>query len=287
MTPEQASATVEAVAKANTKLHVIGEPVYEYGMFTTICEPFRTTQQTLQKWFARVDATVSGFGIRMSDGKMQITWRPNEGATVKKPKAAKVSKRYQNLQDIVSEYTTLQEVEFKSIWAQADSLALAASEGWNIDEIKGEIAAAARCSKRTVYYRFKIGIVFPPGKRVPDLSPTIHQLCTNAVDLRTGATDFSDCYAWLDKAAAQEWSTRQLEAAMKAAGHDPKPETVFLLDNEPCTLQRVVKLPLTGTYEGVFNFTAEQIQRLSNLPYGTPLQLTLVQPPAQDESEAA
>lgn len=279
MNIEQARTLVTALTMKHPKFIPVGEPRIEHGLGTVDFKPFSVSQATLTGWFDSAGAILCSYGLRMTTGNMFAMWKVKAGAVM--------AKRYQSLEDIVSEYTTFQEVEFKSIWAQADSLALAAAEGWDIDAIKGEIATAAGCGKRTVYYRYKMGKIFPPDRRIPDIHPTKYQLCTNAVDLRTGETDFTACYEWLEKTAANNWSTRQLEAAMSAAGNDPKNKIVFLLDNEPCSLQRIVRLPLTETHEAVFNLTADQAQHLRDLPYGTPLQITLLQAPAQDESEAA
>lgn len=189
--------------------------------------------------------------------------------------------RYQSLEDVVSEYTTVKELTEKSIWAECDVLVQAHDDGFTIDEIKRQIAHAARCSSRLVYDRYKMGRVFPPERRNPMLTPEIHRICASQVDLRETSPDFGPAYDWLAIAAENEYSTRKLSKAIKNAGGNPDADKpVYLLDDVEAWISDV----RAAAYGAYITLYVEPCQPIK--PEQT-VHVTIVKaPPVEREPEA-
>lgn len=98
-----------------------------------------------------------------------------------------------------------------------------------------------------------------------------------------------EAFAFLENASSNGWTTDEAEREMSlllgkpertANGQDSDSAAAsVILNAEPCTLQRVVKLQLSEVYEAVFNLSPEQAARLSDVPYRTRLQITITELP--------
>lgn len=194
---------------------------------------------------------------------------------------------YQSLEEVGSDYISAAQDETSALFRQGEVVLNAIDQGFPVKQVVYHCASLTRRKARTVFRRYAVARTFPPETRNTELDWEFHALCA--------ATD--NPYKWLEIASEgytdergehHGHTTRTLKAAIKAAGGDPdKGKPQMLLDGVECTLQRIVRLPLTETHEAVFNLTDEQAQSLSDVPYGVVLQLTLMYAPAPELENVA
>jgi hypothetical protein len=188
--------------------------------------------------------------------------------------------KFQSLEDITSAYIQATEAETDALFEQGDVILAAVDSGFKVKDVVSHCASLTRRTKRTVFTRYAVARTFKPDVRHRELDWSMHALCA-ATDkplqwLEIASEGYTDA-----NGTHKGHTYRTLKFAIKNAGGDPdKGRAEILLDSEPCTLQRIVPLYLTGTHEAVFNLTMEQAEHLRELPYGVQLQITLVKAPS-------
>lgn len=139
--------------------------------------------------------------------------------------------KFNSMDDIAAAFVEATTIETGALFVQGQVILEAANEGWDIDETCAYCAVQVKRSKRTAYRRYSVARTF--GKPHPATNWEQHALCADLVDYRSKdaaliAQQQTSAWAWLQRAVAEDMSTRALEAAIRAAGGrvDVKP-TVY------------------------------------------------------------
>lgn len=194
---------------------------------------------------------------------------------------------FSSLDDVAAEFVRATDVETGALFVQGQIVLGAVGQGWDVDEVAAFCAAHVRRTKRTIYRRYTVARTFPQPH--PALTWEFHAICADVVDYRQAdetAIQQQQAAArkWLDIAAAEEYSTRQLRQAI---GLSPEPrELEYLLNDADTVIQRIVRLPLTGTFEVVLNFPPDMASAMDGLPCLQPIRVSIVKAPTE-EMEAA
>lgn len=155
---------------------------------------------------------------------------------------------FHNLESVVSAYVDMTIAETNTMFAQGDVIVQAVAQGYSAQALVNACASQAKRSERTVWRRYHTALTFAPERRNPEMCWEIHALCSE-----TKAP-----HEWLAIAVDEQFSTRELEAAIKAAGETvAKPE--FVLKSQVCAVYENAD----GTYtvvpgEGAYKVTIVQ-----------------------------
>lgn len=186
---------------------------------------------------------------------------------------------FSSLDDVAAEFVRATSVETGALFVQGQIVLDAVGQGWDVDEVAAFCAAHVRRTKRTIYRRYTVARTFP--KPHPALTWEFHAICADVVDYRQAdetAIQQQQAAArkWLDIAAAEEYSTRQLRQAI---GLSPEPrELDYLVENA----EAVVLAYNVGTLTLQLDMRAYW----PSVETGERVRLTLVKAPAE-ETEAA
>jgi hypothetical protein len=132
------------------------------------------------------------------------------------------------LNDLESVLIELATAESAALFAQGDALVLAcepetrARLGMASDAAVLEFAGSAiGRGRRTMYNRLKVARTFAPDERIETLTWSTHLTAANS----------SSPHLWLQRAAAEQWTHTQLDAAIAAAreGDPDETETVIIV----------------------------------------------------------
>lgn len=194
---------------------------------------------------------------------------------------------YKSLDDVGAEFVRAAQVETNSLFVQGEIVLQATAQGFDIDEVCAHCAGLANRSKRTVYRRYKVARTFVKPHPALTTSFELHAICSDLIDYRGSdpdviASQIEAAQKWLDMAAAEGWSTRQLKMAMKENGDDPDKGTP-----EVVTVKAVIKSVWRDDAGNIFAFEIWPSEFVED-NWSAPLEvnMTLVKAPAQ-ESEAA
>jgi hypothetical protein len=127
---------------------------------------------------------------------------------------------YESLEEIKDALVTATQIEAGAKWAQGDILVEGTTPdalqrfGMTKRQLLTEVGVAVGKGKRTIEKRLKTSLAFPPADRNEAVSWEAHHLCS---------TTDTPLY-WLQIAADQQLSVDELEAAIKAAGGEPRKE---------------------------------------------------------------
>lgn len=145
------------------------------------------------------------------------------------------------LEEAVSAFIQANEIESQSQFVQSDVCAAACREenriewGMTDDDILAHIGKQAKRGRATMWNRLLVGRVFPPDRRNTALYWSIHEVCAH-----TYSDDFPDApHLWLEYAADNDLSVRELRAAIQAQNEDdplPKTRPVYVLDDARVTV---------------------------------------------------
>ncbi len=192
---------------------------------------------------------------------------------------------YASLEDVGRDFFKATQVETNSLFVQGEIVLQAAVQGFGIDEVCAHCAGLVQRSKRTIYRRYAVSRTFVKPHPALTTSWEAHAICADLIDYRNTdadviATQVEAAHKWLDMAAAEQWSTRQLRAAMVANGDDPdagKPEV--LLNNA----EAIVMNPLYGGHE----IKLHLLEELDfDIPIGSTVIVSLVKAPTQEKRVA-
>ena len=131
------------------------------------------------------------------------------------------------LEDATSAFIQSCEAESEDQFEQSDICAAACTKenriAWGMDDeaILAHIGKQSKRGRTTMYARLLVGRVFPPEKRNGALYWSIHEVCAH-----TWSEDDPEApYAWLEYAADNDLSVRQLRQEIAAANGTPPEKT--------------------------------------------------------------
>lgn len=170
-----------------------------------------------------------------------------------------LSQTYSRIQWAVGDWLNEGEKRYGEMYSQALD-----SHIYNYGTLRNYASIAARIPKEVRNPKLR----FHQSKYVAPLEPDEQKRILDfAADKNLSGDDI------------QELVNKVLGKSVRTAnGHDSDSTAAsVILNAEPCTLQRVVKLQLSEVYEAVFNLSPEQAARLSDVPYRTRLQITITE----------
>lgn len=172
---------------------------------------------------------------------------------------------FSNLEDVVSAFVDMTEVESNAMFAQGDVIVEAVKQGFGAKATVKACAAQAKRSERTVWRRYDTAFVFAPEQRNPEMFWGIHALCAKT----------NDPFKWLALAADEHWSTRELEDAIAAAGDKVAEKPEFILKSVECNVYAnadgtFTVVPGEGEYkvtivQGLTALAADEISTISQI----------------------
>lgn len=190
---------------------------------------------------------------------------------------------YASLDDVAAAFVETTTIETKTYFVRGRIIADAIAQGFDEDDVLTTCSSHIRRTVRTIRRYYSTYRTF--SEPLYGLPYEFHAICSDLVDYRQ--TDKAKIEAqqeqarqWLLQAAAGDYSTRTLNAAI-AAAEGKQPDSVeVLLDGVPATVMNAYEDP-TGA--GVVEF---RLPELPDVHYGAMFKLTLVRALAV-ETEAA
>lgn len=198
-----------------------------------------------------------------------------------------MTEHYSSLEDVGEAFAKATDLETGSLFLQGQIVAKAIAQGFSIDETTGYCASMVKRSKRTVYRRYAVARTFPSPN--PLLPYEFHALCADLVDFRQKdkgeiELQIKVAQAWLQEAADQGYSTRDLKEAIKASGGDVSKKTTVLLSGQFAVTDRYRLSEDTKYYEVVFRLPLTAEIDLKGFAKWGDVKLTVVQS-VRDEPE--
>lgn len=170
-----------------------------------------------------------------------------------------LSRTYSNIQWCVGDWLNEGEKRYGEMYSQALD-----SHIYNYGTLRNYASIAGRIPKEVRNPKLR----FHQSKYVAPLEPDEQKRILDfAADKNLSGDDI------------QELVNKVLGKSARTANGQQTDEisTSVILNAEPCTLQRVIKMQLSDTYEAVFNFSPEQAARLSYIATQTRLQITITE----------
>lgn len=170
-----------------------------------------------------------------------------------------LSRKYSNIQWTIGDAINEGEKRYGEMYSQALD-----SRIYNYGTLRNYASIAARIPKEIRNPRLR----FHQSKYVAPLEPDEQKRILDfAADKNLSGDDI------------QELVNKVLGKPMRTANGQQTDDisTSVILNAEPCTLQRVVKMQLSDVFEAVFNLSPEQAKRLSYIPTNSRLQITITE----------